>query len=145
MKPEVEVTIRGDSDVVAARQAGRSLAAELPFTSTELTFIATAISEVARNILQYAGTGTVWCRLVENGDRSGIEVEAVDRGPGIVDTEQALKPGFSTGGSLGLGLSGAKNLMDEFTLWSQVGEGTRVTMRKWARRSTLAERARELI
>lgn len=130
---EVRVAIATDSDIVAARHAGRQLASKLDFSSSDLTVIAAAVSEIARNILEYARTGEVEIRLVEKAGRHGVLVVARDQGPGIRDIALALQDGFSTSGSLGLGLPGARRLMDEFEVQSEVGKGTTVTMRKWAR------------
>lgn len=127
------ITIRHEADLLAARQRGRALAATLRFSSSELTLIATAISEVARNILSYAGTGEILLRLAHRGSRQGIVVVARDRGPGIADLALAMQDGYSTAGSLGLGLPGAKRLMDEFEIVSKVGSGTTITMSKWER------------
>jgi serine/threonine-protein kinase RsbT len=128
---ELHVAIHTDEDIVQARKAGRSLAANLGFTSTELTLIATAISEVARNIRLYAGEGEVVVRLVNEDSREGVVVEAKDSGPGIPDVELAMQDGYSTINSFGLGLPGARRLMDEFTIRSKVGRGVTVTMKKW--------------
>lgn len=132
MTDEVRVGIASDDDVVAARQAGRKLAEALGIPRTDLTLVATAISEVARNITTYAGTGEIVVRPVEDDGRRGIEIVARDDGPGIADIERALQDGFTTGGGLGLGLPGARRLMDEFQVASQLGRGTTVTMTKWA-------------
>jgi serine/threonine-protein kinase RsbT len=129
--PEVRVAIASDDDVVAARQAGRRLAEALGLTTTDLTLVATAISEVARNITAYAGSGEIVVRRVELRGSHGIEVVARDAGPGIADVERALQDGFTTGGGLGLGLPGARRLMDDFEIVSQPGVGTTVTMTKW--------------
>ncbi|ADB51857.1 ATP-binding protein [Conexibacter woesei] len=128
---EVRVEIASDDDVVAARQAGRRLAESLGLATTDLTLVATAISEVARNITAYAGSGEIVVRRVELRGRSGIEVVARDEGPGIDDIERALQDGYTTGGGLGLGLPGARRLMDDFAISSRVGAGTTVTMTKW--------------
>ncbi|MDP3671914.1 MAG: anti-sigma regulatory factor [Telluria sp.] len=128
---ELLIPIRHEADLLTARQRGRALASSLRFSSSELTLIATAISEVARNILSYAGTGEILLRLVQKGSRRGIVVVARDHGPGIADISLAMQDGYSTAGSLGLGLPGAKRLMDEFNIVSEVGEGTAVTMSKW--------------
>jgi serine/threonine-protein kinase RsbT len=125
------ITVDRDSDIVAARQKGRDLAAQLGFAGSDLTLIATAISEIARNIVVYAQRGEISLSVVEKGGKRGILVIARDRGPGIPDIERAMRDGFSTGNSLGLGLPGAKRLMDEFEIVSTVAEGTTVTMRKW--------------
>jgi len=130
---EAAVQILGDTDIVGARQKGRTLAATLGFSSSELTLIATAISELARNIVQYAKQGEIILRLVERGGQRGIVVRAKDQGPGIPDIRRALQGGFSTSRSLGLGLAGVRRLMDEFEIESRVGFGTTVTARKWKR------------
>lgn len=130
---EAAVQIHGDTDIVAARQKGRMLAATLGFSSSELTLIATAISELARNIVQYAKQGEIILRLVERGGQRGIMVRAKDQGPGIPDIRRVLQGGFSTSRSLGLGLAGVRRLMDEFEIESRIGFGTTVTARKWKR------------
>jgi serine/threonine-protein kinase RsbT len=130
---ETRVLITSDADVVSARQLGRELAVELGFTGSDLTVIATAISEVARNIIAYAVSGELVLHLVDGTGKRGLVVVARDQGPGIPDVEQALQDGYSTGDSLGLGLPGARRLMDEFEIVSQVGRGTTVTMTKWVR------------
>lgn len=127
------VPVGSSDDIVVARQAGRDLAAAIGFSLTDLTLIATAISEVARNITSYAGTGEIRLTVIDEEARVGIVVEAVDDGPGIADVGQALEDGFSTSSGMGLGLPGARRLMDEFEIHSQVGQGTTVVMRKWAR------------
>jgi serine/threonine-protein kinase RsbT len=129
---EVRVEITSDDDVVAARQAGRQLAERLGLGLTDLTLIATAISEVARNITAYAGSGEILVRQVEQQGRNGVQVVASDEGPGIEDIDSALRDGYTTGGGLGLGLPGARRLMDDFAINSQVGRGTTITMTKWA-------------
>ena len=128
------IAITRDADIVVARQTGRELAAELGFKGSDLALIATAISEIARNIVVYAQRGEMDFAIVEEGDRRGISVVARDEGPGIADIEQAMRDGFSTGGSLGLGLPGARRLMDAFEIESRVGAGTTVRMKKWVRR-----------
>ena len=130
---ELVVPIRTEIDVVIARQRARELASELRFSSSELTLIATAISEVARNIVIYAGAGEITFRIVEQGPRRGLVVFASDRGPGITDIERAMQDGYSTSRGLGIGLPGSKRLMDEFAVSSEVGKGTVVTMTKWER------------
>jgi len=129
----VQVRVEHDGDVVAARQKGREMAAHVGFSGSDLTIIATAISEIARNIVVYAKHGDVTLAPLAEGGRRGILVVAKDSGPGIPNIEQAMRDGFSTGKSLGLGLPGARRLMDEFEVSSQVGVGTTVTMRKWVR------------
>ena len=128
---EICVAILGDRDIVQARQKGRELAGRLGFSSTELTLIATTISELARNIVLYAGRGEIMVRLVNHGERQGVIVSARDQGPGIPDIPRALQAGFSTSKSLGLGLPGVKRLVDDFEIASQVGQGTTVTVKKW--------------
>jgi serine/threonine-protein kinase RsbT len=132
---EIRIPIRSDADVVSARQEGKALATELRFSATEVTLIATAISEVARNIITYAVEGEICLTIVSDGQRQGVRVVADDDGPGITDLEQAMKDGFSSGQGMGLGLPGAKRLMDEFEVRSAPGKGTTVTMTKWELRS----------
>ncbi|MBN1640223.1 MAG: anti-sigma regulatory factor [Anaerolineae bacterium] len=133
MSSERVVPIRGDMDIVAARIAGRELARELGFGLVDQARIATAISELVRNIVQYAGEGEALIRALDSGPRIGIEIVLRDNGPGIADVQQALRDGFSTSGHLGMGLPGARRLMDEFAIESQVAVGTTVTIRKWRR------------
>jgi len=130
---EVIVPISSDLDIVAARQNARSMAAKLGFAPIDQTLIATAISELARNIVRYAQHGEILLKVIEakNSSRGGLMVVARDEGPGILNTQQALEDGYSTSGSLGLGLPGAKRLMDEFEISSAVGKGTTVTVKKW--------------
>lgn len=125
------LSIETDLDIVVARQKGRALAAHLGFSSSELTLIATVISELARNIVLYAKRGEVVLKLVDQIDRQGIVVVARDEGPGILDLRRALQGGYSTSRSLGLGLSGVKRLMDEFEIVSEIGRGTTVKAKKW--------------
>jgi serine/threonine-protein kinase RsbT len=129
---ERRIPIRSDADIVIARVRGRQLAQQLGFEGSDLTLIATAISEVARNIVKYAGQGELTLGPAQRGGQRGILVVARDDGPGIADLEQAMADGFSTSGSLGLGLPGARRLMDEFDIVSEVGSGTTVTMAMWA-------------
>jgi serine/threonine-protein kinase RsbT len=130
---EIAIPIANEADIVSARQHGRQTAASLGFASSDGTLIATAISEVARNIVLYAVRGSVHIRGVERGGVRGIEIEARDNGPGIPDIRKALVDGYSTSRGLGLGLPGSRRLMDEFHIESSVGKGTTVTMRKWVR------------
>jgi len=125
------VAITSDQDIVAARQSGRALAAELGFSATDSTLIATAISELARNIVSYARKGEITVKTIHGPSRQGILVIASDDGPGIPDVLKAMRDGFSTSGSLGLGLPGVRRLMDEFQIASQPGRGTTVTVKKW--------------
>jgi len=128
---EIRVAINSDQDIVSARQKGRLMASEIGFSSGDATLIATAISELARNIVSYARTGQITIKTVNGLNRQGIAVIATDDGPGIPDIRQALRDGFSTSGSLGLGLPGVRRLMDEFELTSQPGRGTTVAVKKW--------------
>jgi serine/threonine-protein kinase RsbT len=127
---EVCIPIRSDGDIVAARQAARELASRLEFSRTDLTLIATAVSEVARNIVRFAGSGEVVVELLDR-PRRGVHIVARDTGPGIEDVDQAMVDGYSTYAGLGLGLPGARRLMDEFAIASETGRGTTVTMTKW--------------
>ena len=133
MPDEVRVAIRTDADVVTARQEARTMGASLGFSSTDLTLLATAISEVARNITTYAGEGEVQLRLVSAGGRQGIEVIAADQGPGIADVERAMQDGYTTGNGLGLGLPGTRRLVDDFELETAPGAGTTIRLVKWSR------------
>ncbi len=130
---EIRIAIRTDVDVVLARHEGRRLAADLGFSSGDLTLVATAISEVARNIVNYAGHGEMLVSVIRDGKRTGVSIVARDEGPGIVDINLAMQDGYSTSKGLGLGLPGAKRIMDEFEIASEVGKGTTVKMRKWKR------------
>jgi serine/threonine-protein kinase RsbT len=128
------IAIESDADVVTARQRARQLAIGLEMPSTDQTLLATAISEVARNITAYAKRGEVSLELVRDGaGRRGIRVVAHDDGPGIADLERALTDGYTTGGGLGLGLPGARRLVDEFDIETAPGQGTTVTLIKWTR------------
>ncbi len=133
MPGETRVPIDREVDIVAARQKGRELAARSGLSPTEQTLIATAISEVARNIVVYAQHGEVLLATIEQQGRRGVLVVARDEGPGIPDPELAMRDGYSTTRSLGMGLPGARRLMDEFELASVLGKGTTVTMKKWVR------------
>jgi serine/threonine-protein kinase RsbT len=128
---EIQVAINSDQDIVSARQKGRAMANELGFSSGDATLIATAISELARNIVAYARKGQITLKMVNGLNRRGISVVATDDGPGIADIRQALRDGFSTSGSLGLGLPGVRRLMDEFEITSEPGRGTMVAVKKW--------------
>jgi serine/threonine-protein kinase RsbT len=126
---EIRVAINSDQDIVLARQKGRVMATELGFSTGDATLIATAIS--ARTIVSYARIGQITLKMVNGVNRQGISVIATDDGPGIPDIRQALRDGFSTSGSLGLGLPGVRRLMDEFEITSQPGRGTIVAVKKW--------------
>ena len=133
MLPETCVAIERDTDIVTARQKGRELAAASGFSSTDQTLVATAISEMARNIVTHAERGEIVLVALDDSGRRGIMVVARDEGPGIADADLAMKDGYSTANSLGVGLPGARRLMDEFHLASTLGKGTTVTMKKWVR------------
>ena len=127
------IKIEAVTDVVVACQKGRQLAKKSGFSTIDQFITVTAISEVAHNIVNYASCGEIRLDVVEQGRRHGILVTATDVGPGIPDLETALQDGYSTGAGLGIGLSGAKRLMDEFEITSEVSKGTTITMTKWCR------------
>lgn len=133
MPNETHVPITSATDIVTARQKGRALAVDLGFESVEATLIAAAISEVSRNIVEYAKSGEIILQPSRNGSKAGLSVVARDQGPGIPDVARAMQYGYSTRRSLGVGLPGAKLLMDEFDIVSHVGQGTTITMKKWLR------------
>jgi len=128
---EIRVAVAADPDIVAARQAARRVAAEAGFPTTELTVLATAVSEIARNIVRFAGAGEVVVEQVEDHPRRGVRIVARDAGPGIMDLDRAMQDGYSTYRGLGLGLPGARRLMDEFEVVTKPSRGTTVTMTKW--------------
>src|SRR2546422_9544460 len=130
---EVRVPIDSDADIVSARQKGRELASHCGFPSTDLAVVATAISELARNIVRYAVHGKIILRVVDNHGKRGIEVVATDDGPLIPDVALALQDGHPTSRRHGVGLPGTRRLMDEFQIASEFGKGTTVTFRKWRR------------
>jgi serine/threonine-protein kinase RsbT len=125
------VDVNNSDDIVTARQAGHELARQLGFSLTDVTMIATAISEIARNITSYAGSGAIRVAVADRDGRSALVVRAEDDGPGIADIERALEDGYSTGRGLGLGLPGARRLMDRLIVESAPGKGTVVEMWKW--------------
>jgi serine/threonine-protein kinase RsbT len=133
MENELRVPVNSAVDIVTARQKGRTLASELGFNGSDLTVIATAISEVARNIVIHAREGEIVLSEANHGTRHGIIVVARDDGPGIKDIEKAMQYGYSTNKGLGVGLPGAKWLMDEFEIVSEIGRGTKIIMKKWLR------------
>jgi serine/threonine-protein kinase RsbT len=138
MEDEVRVSIDSDADLVAARAEARAMAERLGFPRPDPTLIATAISEVARNIVVHVGSGEIVLRPFQDSDRYGLVVIASDEGPGIRDLEAALRDEYSGRGGLGLGLPGARRLMDDFEVVSDTDTGTTVTMRKWRYRDELA-------
>jgi serine/threonine-protein kinase RsbT len=127
----VVVTIQNSDDIVAARTAGHRLALDLGFSLTDVTMIATAISEIARNITSYAGRGAIRVAVADREGRKALVVRAEDYGPGIADIERAMEDGYSTGRGLGMGLPGARRLMDRLIVDSVLGRGTVVEMWKW--------------
>ncbi|GFG74130.1 anti-sigma regulatory factor [Mycobacterium botniense] len=131
MADDVVVEVDNPDDIVTARQAGHQLASDLGFSLTDVTMIATAISEVARNITSYAGRGAVRVMVADREGRKALVVRAEDAGPGIADVERALEDGYSTSRGLGLGLPGARRLMDRLIVESAAGQGTVVEMWKW--------------
>ncbi len=128
---ELRIAVRAESDVTRAILQARRMSQAAAFESVDQSRIATAVSELARNILKYAGQGEVILRRCVGATGRGMEIVAEDRGPGIVDKDSALSDHYSSGGTLGLGLPGVRRMMDEFTLESEPGTGTRVTARKW--------------
>ena len=131
MPNEVRVKIASHADVVAARQEARALAIEAGFSLCDSTLITTAISEMSRNVLEYAQTGEVTISLLRNGTKSGVKIVVNDCGPGIADIGQVMQDGYSSRKGMGIGLPGTKRLMDEFEIRSKLGNGTTVTMKKW--------------
>ncbi len=142
MEHEVRVPITSDADLVPARAQGRALARALGFSQTDATLVATAISEIARNIVVHAGRGEIVMTRVQEPHRYGLVIVASDAGPGIREIDAALERGHTSRGGLGLGLPGARRLMDEFQVRTNAGKGTTVTMTKWRARDEL-ERLRE--
>ncbi len=131
MSAKRRLTIRGETDAGRAPLEATRYAMEIGFAETPSRMVATAVSELARNILKYAQSGEIELRTVEGSRGLGIEIEAVDYGPGIEDPEAAMRDHYSSSGTLGLGLPGVKRMMDEFSLESTPGEGTRVRAIKW--------------
>jgi len=129
--PSCDMSIQSSQDVVLVRQVVRQFAVKLGFSLVDQTKIVTAASELARNTLDYGGGGTVKLEALQNGMRPGLRLVFEDSGPGIPDIELALKDGYTTGGGLGMGLGGAKRLVNEFNIVSRVGEGTKITITKW--------------
>jgi serine/threonine-protein kinase RsbT len=131
MTDRIEIT--GDQDVVRVRQLVRTVAVAVQLSLVDQTKLVTAASELARNTLVHGGGGTVEVTRLENGRRAGIRIVFTDQGPGIADVDLALTDGYTTGGGLGLGLSGARRLVDEFDINTAVGQGTSITVTKWCR------------
>jgi serine/threonine-protein kinase RsbT len=130
-KVDVCVAVASVNDIVTARMQGRIIAEQLGFSVGEATLVATAISELARNIVQYAGNGDILLRSISDGSRSGIVVVARDQGPGIGDVKRAVRSGYSTSGGLGLGLPGVRRIVDDFQIVSEPHVGTTITVIKW--------------
>jgi serine/threonine-protein kinase RsbT len=128
-----QVRIDSEGDIVTDRKIVRDAAVAMGFSVTDVTRIVTAASELTRNVFRYAGSGMLYWQRLSASDRLGIELTFEDHGPGIPDIEQAMEIGYTTGGGLGLGLPGARRLMDEMKVESKAGKGTRVTVRKWRR------------
>lgn len=126
-----EVRIHSESDIVKTRRTVRTAATRLGFGITDVTRIVTAASELARNAFLYAGSGIMRWQALDTDGRIGIELTFEDGGPGITDIEQAMEAGYTSGSGLGMGLPGAKRLMDEFEIASEIGKGTIVTAKKW--------------
>jgi serine/threonine-protein kinase RsbT len=131
MPSKSRVEISSSIDIITARQQGRAMAMELGFTGSDVTLVAAAISEVTRNIVDYAQRGEIVLEPIQRNGQAGMLIIARDQGPGIVDVAKAMQYGYSTRKGLGVGLPGAKWLMDEFDIVSKVGKGTTVTMKKW--------------
>ena len=129
-----EVAIDNESDIIVVRKTVREAAVKLNFGLTDVTRIVTAASELARNIFLYAGSGVMKWRAIDANSAVGMELTFEDHGPGITDLEQVMQEGYTTSGGLGLGLPGAKRLMDEMEITSQVGKGTTIIIKKWRRR-----------
>ncbi|UOR10316.1 anti-sigma regulatory factor [Halobacillus amylolyticus] len=127
------VNIKKEWDIVGARQVGRDIARKVGFGTVDQARIATAISELARNIYLYAGTGKVCFEALENMNQKGLSIVAIDDGPGIKELSRVMEDGFSTSGGLGAGLPGVKRLMDEFDIQSENGKGTEIKVVKWLR------------
>lgn len=125
------IRVETEGDVVKVRQAVRALAVEIKLSLVDQTKVVTAASELGRNLLIYGGGGDVHLEIAEAGARRGVRVIFADQGPGIADLDQALRDGFTSGSGMGLGLGGAKRLVNDFELVSNVGQGTRVTITKW--------------
>jgi len=125
------IAISTNSDIILARELGRKMGKELGFSETDLTIIATVISEVARNIIVFAKNGNITLIKVRHANKAGLEIIAEDKGPGIPDVFLAMQDGYSTGKGLGLGLPGVRRLTDEFEIFSENGKGTKISVKKW--------------
>jgi serine/threonine-protein kinase RsbT len=127
----VRIRIKKLDDIVAARRRGREIAAQLGFSNCDLTLIATAISEIARNAVEYASGGDIVLTSIKEGNKRGLKIVVSDEGPGIADVPTVMRDGYSSGAGLGIGLPGARRLVDDFEINSEIGKGTVVTMKKW--------------
>ncbi|WP_226646334.1 anti-sigma regulatory factor [Mesobacillus subterraneus] len=134
MHKKALVRIQSEQDIITARATGRTFSNDLCFDSINQARIVTAVSELARNIYRYAGTGQIRFEQIEKGNKIGLKITANDKGPGIREISKAMEPGYSTSGGLGVGIPGIKNMMDEFYLTSSPGSGTKVTIFKWQRK-----------
>lgn len=128
---DVRVKIETADDIVLARQLARAVASEAGFSACDATLITTAVSEMTRNVLEYASRGEVAIAVVRHGRKEGVQISVRDQGPGITDVAQVMQDGYSSRRGMGIGLPGTKRLMDEFTITSTVGCGTTVVMKKW--------------
>ncbi|MBM7694891.1 serine/threonine-protein kinase RsbT [Peribacillus deserti] len=128
------VKIHQEWDIVEARKKGREMSKVIGFGAVDQTRITTSVSELARNIYLYAGSGEITFHPIEEGSTKGLKISAIDKGPGIVDIKKALEAGYTTSGGLGAGVPGVKRLMDEFLIDSTVGEGTTIVVKKWLKR-----------
>ncbi len=133
MSAEKCISINDEYDIVSARSVAKQIAGDIGLGIVDQSRIATAVSELTRNVVLYAGSGVITFRRLNDGGRSGLEIVVADSGPGIADIELAMQDGYTSGGGLGVGLPGSKRLMDEFEIESEVGKGTTVTIRKWRR------------
>ena len=131
MTDTTHIAIRHERDVVLARMAARDTAKLIGLMPIDQARVATAVSELARNIFLYAGTGMVHIRRIQRNGRLGVEIVCADEGPGLADLDIVMQDGYSTSRGMGMGLPGAKRLMDEFTIWSEQGHGTKITCLKW--------------
>ena len=131
MQSDERLPVRSSQDIVVVRQVVRAWAVDIGFNLVEQTKVVTAASELARNTIDHGGGGSARLQVLQDGGRRGLRLTFEDKGPGIADIELALKDGYTTGGGLGLGLSGARRLSNEFEIESRPGEGTRVTITRW--------------
>jgi serine/threonine-protein kinase RsbT len=129
-----DAPVASEADIVSARKISRELATQLGFGITDVTRVVTAVSELARNIYRYAGSGVMHWQNTHREGMIGLELTFIDQGPGIPDLDLAFRPGYTSGNGLGLGLSGTKRLMDDMEIDSEVGKGTRIVIRKWLRK-----------